>query len=84
MRLVCIVCGLAVLAGCAPTPGPIVSMFNGDSVNVQFAPMSDPDRDNTVTRAMANRICEKRGLNARYAATRTLTDHIWEYLYRCR
>lgn len=84
MRVIFVGCFMVVLAGCSPSAGPVVSMFNGDSVNVQFAPTSSLAKDNTVTQVMANQICEKRGLNARYAVTRTVSDHIWEYLYRCR
>jgi len=84
MRLTVLVMCLGLLAGCSGPQGPVISMFNGESVNVQFAPISNPHADTQVTRAMANRVCEKRGQTARHAATRTVSDHLWEYLYRCR
>lgn len=84
MRVFSVCLGLCALSGCAVASGPVVSMFNGESVNVQSAPVTHIDADNATARAMANRVCGKRGQYARHAATRTVSDHVWEYLYRCR
>ena len=57
-----------ILAACVPPMAPIVTEFNGDSVNVQASAAANTPE---VT-AEANRICRTVGKRAEYASSRQL------------
>ena len=67
------------LAACAPPP-PIVTAFNGDSVEI----MSDKTQifPNAQTAGEADRICSKAGKHAEYASSRPV-DNGNAHLYLC-
>ncbi len=72
----------AMLALCACVPSnPLVSQYNGDSVNLQTSSFATEDK--AKVQAEADRICAKGGKRAEYASTRQLPDYILEHLYLC-
>lgn len=70
MKKLIVLCGLVGLAGCG-APQPIVSEYNGDSVNIVTSSFYDRQQALAASTAEAQRICQKGSKKtAEYVSTR--------------
>lgn len=72
---------LTALAGCVGSMAPVVSGFNGSSVNVQEPGLSASSPPSAEAAQSATATC---GGKASYASARMVTDSTVEYLFICR
>lgn len=75
----------AILLSACTEPAPLVSSYNGDSVEIQQSTIltsADPKLPEVVNEA--KRICGKTGKNAEYASSRSGPDNYYStHLFLC-
>ncbi len=85
MRNLCLMCAAAMLAACGALPKqePIVSAYNGDSVNIIQPPLAAFSDEELL--AKANSICQRGSKkSAERVSRRTLPNYQGtEYLFLC-
>ncbi|UXO94030.1 hypothetical protein Pan4_43 [Pseudanabaena phage Pan4] len=72
------------LSACTTTEAtPVISGFNGDSVQLQGPGFFGNEKPTDAFLAEANRLCGRRGMKAEYASSRMVADYTLEHLYLC-
>ena len=72
------------ITACTTTEAvPVISGFNGDSVQLQGPGFLGTEKPTEAFLNEANRLCGRRGMKAEYASSRMVADYTMEHLYLC-